>query len=61
MKKKKYLITTFLMMALILTFSKSVMAEPINVPNVNFSVGGENTSPQNYVDNIKLLIIMTIL
>lgn len=61
MKKKKYLITGFLMLTLILTFSKSVMAEPINVPNVSFSVGGENTSPQNYVDNIKLLIIMTIL
>lgn len=48
-------------LALIFTFDKSVSAEPINIPNVNISVGGESTSPQNYVDNIKLLIILTIL
>ncbi|WP_291652298.1 flagellar type III secretion system pore protein FliP [Clostridium sp.] len=60
-KKKKYIFIMFLALALIVTFDKSVSAEPINIPNVNISVGGESTSPQNYVDNIKLLIILTIL
>lgn len=60
-KKKKYLFITLIALALIFTFDKSVSAEPINIPDVNISVGGESTSPQNYVDNIKLLIILTIL
>lgn len=61
MKKKKYVFMIFVVMALIFTFNKSVRAEPINIPNVDISVGGENSSPQNYVDNIKLLIVLTIL
>lgn len=60
-KKKKYLFMMLIALALIFTFDKAVSAEPINVPNVNISVGGESTSPQNYVDNIKLLIVLTIL
>lgn len=60
-KKKKYLFITLIALALIFTFDKSVSAEPINIPDVNISVGSESTSPQNYVDNIKLLIILTIL
>lgn len=60
-KKNKYLFIMLIALALIFTFDKSVSAEPINIPNVNISVGGESTSPQNYVDNIKLLIILTIL
>ncbi|MCR1950170.1 MULTISPECIES: flagellar type III secretion system pore protein FliP [Clostridium] len=60
-KKKKYLFMMLIALTLIFTFDKCVSAEPINVPNVNISVGGESTSPQNYVDNIKLLIILTIL
>ncbi|MBE6053324.1 MAG: flagellar type III secretion system pore protein FliP [Clostridium sartagoforme] len=61
MKKKKNLFILLAVMALIFTFNRSVSAEPINIPDVNISVGGENTSPQNYVDNIKLLIVLTIL
>lgn len=61
MKKKKYVFMIFVVMALIFTFNKSVRAEPINIPNVDISVGGDNSSPANYVDNIKLLIILTIL
>lgn len=60
-KKKKYLFIMLIAFALIFTFDKSVSAEPINIPDVNISVGGESTSPQNYVDNIKLLIVLTIL
>ena len=55
MMKKKNILTILIVMLLIVTFSKSVSAEPINIPDVNISVGGETTSPQNYVDNIKLL------
>lgn len=61
MKKKKYLFMIFVVMTLIFTFSKNVSADPINIPDINISVGGENTSAQNYVDNIKLLIVLTIL
>lgn len=60
-KKKKYLFIMLIAFALIFTFDKSVSAEPINIPDVNISVGGESNSPQNYVDNIKLLIVLTIL
>ncbi len=61
MKKKKYIFMIFVVMALIFTFDKSVRAEPINIPDLNISVGGESTSPANYVDNIKLLIVLTVL
>ncbi|MDV4149692.1 flagellar type III secretion system pore protein FliP [Clostridium sp. AL.422] len=61
MKKNKYLFIMFLVIGLIFTIRTSVNAEPINIPDVNISVGGESTSPQNYVDNIKLLIVLTIL
>ena len=61
MKKKKYLFMIFVVMTLIFTFSKNVSADPINIPDINISVGGENTSATNYVDNIKLLIVLTIL
>lgn len=61
MKKKKYLFMVLLVFTLIFAFNKSVSAEPINIPDINLQVGGESTSPQNYVDNIKLLIILTIL
>ncbi|GAB6167690.1 flagellar type III secretion system pore protein FliP [Clostridium carnis] len=59
--KKKYLFITFLAIVIIFTSTIKVSAEPISVPNVNVSIGGENSSPQNYVDNIKLLIVLTIL
>lgn len=61
MKKKKYLFMVLLVFTLIFAFNESVSAEPINIPDINLQVGGESTSPQNYVDNIKLLIILTIL
>ena len=61
MKQKKYLFMVLLVFTLIFTFNKSVSAEPINIPDINLQVGGESTSPQSYVDNIKLLIILTIL
>ena len=60
MKQKKYLFMVLLVFTLIFTFNKSVSAEPINIPDINLQVGGESTSPQSYVDNIKLLIILTI-
>ena len=61
MKNKKNILTILIVMILVFTFSKSVNADPINIPNLDISVGGESTSPQNYVDNIKLLIVLTIL
>ena len=42
--------------------ANQVMAEPMtpNVPNVDISIGKPN-NPQEYVDNIKLLLLMTVL
>ncbi|WP_399548895.1 flagellar type III secretion system pore protein FliP [uncultured Clostridium sp.] len=47
---------------MMLTVSTKVFAAPaqIPVPKINISVDG-TSSPQNYVDNIKLLILLTIL
>lgn len=60
-KKKKYIFMLIMTLFMIFTFNKAVNAEPISIPDLNISVGGESTSPQNYVDNIKLLIVLTIL
>lgn len=54
---KVILLTIFI----ILFASISVKAAPtLNVPNVNISVDGAN-SPKEYVDNIKLLLLLTSL
>ena len=61
MKRKKYIYIGLLVVLCTVLISKTVKAEPINVPNFNITVGGEETSSKNYVDNIKLLIVLTIL
>lgn len=60
--KKKYAVLTLLVMAFILFLGYNVQASPatLPLPKVNISVDGANT-PKEYVDNIKLLIILTIL
>lgn len=59
MKKHNKII--FLTLFIILFGSISVKAAPtLNVPNVNISVDGANT-PKEYVDNIKLLLLLTSL
>lgn len=61
MKRKKYVFLGILIFSLIFLANKTVKAETINVPDINISVGSEETTPENYVDNIKLLIVLTIL
>jgi flagellar biosynthetic protein FliP len=39
----------------------SAAPETMNIPRINLSVDGTSSSPQNYVDNIKMLILLTIL
>jgi len=63
--KRKYkgiIIITLVMMTFILGAAKVYAAPPttIPVPKVNISVDAANT-PKDYVDNIKLLILLTIL
>ena len=64
MKNKKKYIGIMLMTFAIVTifFTTKVFAAPesLGIPDVNISVGGEGT-PKDYVDNIKLLILLTIL
>jgi len=60
-KNKKYLFMVLIAFGFILLSNKIAYAEPITIPDLNISIGGEATSSQNYVDNIKLLIILTIL
>ncbi|WDC83958.1 hypothetical protein PL321_16435 [Caloramator sp. mosi_1] len=59
MKSKLKIIVLFLT---IFMLSKVVYAQPINltVPKVNISVDNA-TNPKEYVDNIKLLILLTSL
>ncbi|MFX0548879.1 flagellar type III secretion system pore protein FliP [Hathewaya histolytica] len=66
MKKKiKYLIFIFFALFIVILGSKTVMAEPntsntLPIPKINFSVDKANT-PKEYVDNIKILVLMTVL
>lgn len=60
-KKNTALVLSFIAFSLFLGFK--VHAAPtttIPIPNVNISIDGTNT-PQQYVDNIKLLIMLTVL
>lgn len=63
-KKKKFLIMGLFILVISFTCFRTykVMAQPTtpNIPNVDISIGKPNT-PQEYVDNIKLLILMTVL
>jgi flagellar biosynthesis protein FliP len=60
--RKKYAFFTLFIFAFILLIGHNVQASPatLPLPKVNISVDGANT-PKEYVDNIKLLIILTIL
>lgn len=63
-QKKKIILFIIAFVALIFTIgiSSKVYAAPgqIPIPRVNISVDN-STTPQNYVDNIKLLILLTVL
>lgn len=60
--KKRYAVVILLVMAFIVFFGYNVQAAQatLPLPKVNISVDGANT-PKEYVDNIKLLIILTVL
>jgi len=60
-KNKKYILMMLLTIAIVFSFGKIASADPISIPNLNLSIGNEANSPKDYVDNIKLLIILTIL
>jgi flagellar biosynthesis protein FliP len=60
-KNKKYILMMLLTIAIVFSFGKIVSADPISIPDLNLSIGNEANSPKDYVDNIKLLIILTIL
>ncbi|WP_125152184.1 flagellar type III secretion system pore protein FliP [Clostridium rectalis] len=60
-KKLIYILGTLIVLMVIFTCNKVYAASnTIPIPKVNISVDGAGT-PQNYVDSIKLLIILTIL
>ena len=61
--KKKYVLIILAAFAIVtIIFSIEAFAAPntVDIPDINISVGGEGT-PSDYVDNIKLLIFLTIL
>ena len=60
--KKKYAALTLLVMIFVLFIGYNVQAATttLPLPKVNISLDGAN-SPKEYVDNIKLLIVLTIL
>ncbi len=61
--KKKYLGIMLIAFAIVtIFFTTTAFAAPntVDIPDVNISLGGEGT-PKDYVDNIKLLIFLTIL
>lgn len=61
--KKKYLcimLITFSIVTMFFTTKAFAAPDTIDIPNITNSLMGEGT-PKDYVDNIKLLIILTIL
>lgn len=68
MKKKKYILWAVLFFAVlfgIVLMSRRVYAAPetntMPIPKINFSIDSGTSSPKDYVSDIKLLILMTIL
>ncbi|NEZ45902.1 flagellar type III secretion system pore protein FliP [Clostridium niameyense] len=62
-KNKKWIIMATVFLAAICFFSVKAYAAPDNtmpIPKINISVDNAN-SPKEYVDNIKLLILLTVL
>ncbi|GAA0782543.1 flagellar type III secretion system pore protein FliP [Hathewaya limosa] len=63
-KKSKYVMVGVLALVFFCMCSYKVMAAPAtpNLPSVNFSVNGKPVNtPTQYVDNIKILLLMTVL
>lgn len=62
MNKKRTLIMITIILAIISMTATIAYAAPntIPIPNIDISIGKTN-SPQDYVDNIKLLIVLTLL
>lgn len=60
--KKKYMLIFMLTIGIIALISTKAFAAPneIQIPNVNISVDGQGT-PSDYVENIKLFILLTLL
>ena len=61
--KKKYIgimLMTFAIVTILFTTKAFAAPDSLGIPDINISVGGEGT-PKDYVDNIKLLILLTIL
>lgn len=61
--KKKYAALAVIVLAFVIFSAYKVKAAPASlpVPNVNISVDGVADTPKEYVNNIKLLIMLTIL
>ena len=61
-KHTKYLLTTALIIVFITLFSIKVSAKTDTIPIPKINVNVDNaTTPKDYVDNIKILIMLTIL
>lgn len=60
MKKKPCIITILVLLCLFFIGTK-VQAAPVTVPKVNLSIDNSNTSPKDLVDNIKILVMLTVL
>lgn len=59
-KKKYFIIISVLFIIFFLNFKVQASPQNIPIPKVNISVDGAKT-PKEYVDNIKLLILLTVL
>ena len=62
-KKKKIALIILLTLTMVGVFGIIAYAAPteVDIPNVNIQVGDGETTPSDYVSNIKLLILLTVL
>lgn len=61
MKKKPYIIAVLILLCMFFLGGTKVYAAPITVPKINLSVDNSSTSPKDLVDNLKILILLTVL
>lgn len=61
MKKKPYIIAILVLFCIFFSSGVNVHAETITIPKVNLSVDNSSSSPKDFVDNLKILVMMTVL
>lgn len=61
MKKKPYILAILVLFCIFFLGGIKVHAETLSVPKISLNVDNSSTSPKDLVDNLKILVMMTVL